>query len=355
MAKVTIGIPVYNEIRFIENTLRSVVGQADEIIISDNASTDGTSDICRQFAEKYPEIRYFRHDVNCGAIKNFLYCLNMASCEYFMWMGGHDIIFPGHVNKLACYLDKHEDTVLVYTDTLCMSAEYAYITTIQDCYCKYNSENASERVINFSSMLENPNVFYGLHRTRYIRDAANFKCHIGKDGFSDMLMITYLARLGKIVLLPSHTYVSVMPRQCETTLHEASYRMIRSLKNLSNDALINPFEYPLRRMLGEYLVALDMEKSGEADKGFSDLMLVVIVKRYWRTYGLSIPRSFLSTDLIEYDKHYEDSLLKIISALKKGENQSRCSAYLKSFKKALKFVLPYGALLLLQKNYERKN
>ena len=71
MAKTSILMPVYNEVNFIRRTLESVVGEADEIIISDNCSTDGTSEICREFAEKYPEIKYFRQEKNIGSAGNF--------------------------------------------------------------------------------------------------------------------------------------------------------------------------------------------------------------------------------------------------------------------------------------------
>jgi glycosyltransferase involved in cell wall biosynthesis len=60
MIKTSLVIPVYNEIRFIERTLQSVVGEADEILVCDNASNDGTSEVCIQFSNKYSEIRYVR-------------------------------------------------------------------------------------------------------------------------------------------------------------------------------------------------------------------------------------------------------------------------------------------------------
>jgi glycosyltransferase involved in cell wall biosynthesis len=68
--QVSIGLPVYNCENFLAAALDSLVTQTFtdfELIISDNASTDGTSDICRDYAAKDPRIRYFRSEVNRGA------------------------------------------------------------------------------------------------------------------------------------------------------------------------------------------------------------------------------------------------------------------------------------------------
>ena len=60
---VSIGVPIYNEERFLEESLVSLCSQDYsnlEIIISDNASIDGTSEICREFANRDPRIRHSR-------------------------------------------------------------------------------------------------------------------------------------------------------------------------------------------------------------------------------------------------------------------------------------------------------
>lgn len=90
---VSIGMPVYNGERFIREALDSLLAQTFtdfELIISDNASTDATESICRNYAEQDPRIRYIRQRENLGALPNFQFVLNEASGEYFMWAAYDD-------------------------------------------------------------------------------------------------------------------------------------------------------------------------------------------------------------------------------------------------------------------------
>src|SRR5919106_778416 len=70
VTRVSIGVPVYNGETYLAETLDSLLAQSFEdfeIIISDNASTDRTPEICRAYQNKDPRVRYFRSDRNLGA------------------------------------------------------------------------------------------------------------------------------------------------------------------------------------------------------------------------------------------------------------------------------------------------
>lgn len=62
-----------------------------EIIISDNASSDGTDEICARYAQKDARIRYFRQAENIGPEMNFKFVLDKARGPYFMWSACDDI------------------------------------------------------------------------------------------------------------------------------------------------------------------------------------------------------------------------------------------------------------------------
>jgi len=90
---VTVGMPVYNEEKYIEDALKSIINQDYdnlEILISDNHSTDKTGVICRGYAEKDQRIHYHCHDKNIGVAANHIYLTQKARGEYFMWAAGHD-------------------------------------------------------------------------------------------------------------------------------------------------------------------------------------------------------------------------------------------------------------------------
>jgi len=92
--QVSIGMPVYNGEPFISEALVSLLEQTFtnfELIISDNASTDGTESICRNYAAKDKRIRYVRQAENRGALANFQFVLDEALGEYFMWAAADDV------------------------------------------------------------------------------------------------------------------------------------------------------------------------------------------------------------------------------------------------------------------------
>lgn len=116
--KVSIGMPVYDGEELLQEALDSLLAQTFtdfELIISDNASTDGTEDICRTYAEKDTRIRYVRQSENRGGEFNFHFVLNEAKGEYFMWAAHDDVRDPSFIDCLVRALDTHPQAVLAFT------------------------------------------------------------------------------------------------------------------------------------------------------------------------------------------------------------------------------------------------
>lgn len=106
---VSIGMPVYNGERFIRDALNSLLAQTFtdfELIISDNASTDATGSICRDYAKQDSRIRYIRQHENLGVLPNFQFVLNEARGEYFMWAACDDQWFSNWIEQLQGALVK---------------------------------------------------------------------------------------------------------------------------------------------------------------------------------------------------------------------------------------------------------
>src|SRR4051812_10444894 len=90
--KVSVGLPVYNAEKYLDDSLRNLLNQsyADfELIISDNASTDATEEICRGYAAKDRRIIYHRNNCNMGIAWNHNRVFHLASGDFFMW-AAHD-------------------------------------------------------------------------------------------------------------------------------------------------------------------------------------------------------------------------------------------------------------------------
>lgn len=105
---VSIGLPIYNSQKTIIRALNSLLAQDYpnfEIIVSDNASTDQTAEICREYAEKDNRIRIHVNEKNFGIINNFMAVCKKATGKYFMWAGGDDFWEPSFISILVAELE----------------------------------------------------------------------------------------------------------------------------------------------------------------------------------------------------------------------------------------------------------
>jgi glycosyltransferase involved in cell wall biosynthesis len=124
--RVSIGLPVYNGENYLAETLDSILAQtfrAFELIISDNASTDGTEAICRKYAAADPRIRYFRNAENLGAARNYNRAFQLARGEYFKWSGHDDPLAPTFLVRCVEVLDRDPEIVLCFTRIRAIDAQ----------------------------------------------------------------------------------------------------------------------------------------------------------------------------------------------------------------------------------------
>lgn len=114
---VSIGMPLYNESRFIKASLESILAQDYpnlEIIISDNASTDETVNICKALISDRTNIFVNQFDKNLGATENSIYVLHQAKGKYFMWASGHDLWSPNLIRESVTLLENNPTAVIAF-------------------------------------------------------------------------------------------------------------------------------------------------------------------------------------------------------------------------------------------------
>ena len=112
--KVSIGMPVYNGEKYIKQAIDSVLTQTFtdfEFIISDNASTDQTENICREYGKKDARIKFIRQESNRGPSFNFLFVLSKANSDYFVWLGDDDYWEPTFLEKNVSILNSDRNVV----------------------------------------------------------------------------------------------------------------------------------------------------------------------------------------------------------------------------------------------------
>lgn len=115
---ITIGLPVHQGENYLKNALDSLLAQTVddfEIVISDNASTDATFAICQEYAGLDPRIRYYRQDVNIGAVSNYNLVFEMARGKYFKWAAHDDVCLPRFLEACLQGLESDPSSVVAYT------------------------------------------------------------------------------------------------------------------------------------------------------------------------------------------------------------------------------------------------
>ncbi|MCK4236674.1 MAG: glycosyltransferase family 2 protein, partial [Candidatus Krumholzibacteria bacterium] len=204
--RVSIGIPVYNGERYIAGTIDSILAQTFrdfELIISDNASTDGTSTICRRYAAADERVRYFRNERNLGAAKNFNLLFTHARGEYFKWAAADNLIEPTFLERCVEVLDARPDAVVAYTKCKQINDFDGTMRTI-DTDRDLESADACERLHNlFLQVIGMQDTIWGLMRVSALQKTRLIRSFVGAD---DCLLIELILQ-GPYVEVPEHLLV----------------------------------------------------------------------------------------------------------------------------------------------------
>ena len=118
---VSIIILTYNQKQWIAQTIESVLAQETsysyEIIIGDDCSTDGTSEICELYAKKYEAIRLMSYPNNLGLIGNWVECIKATQGKYILGCAGDDYWNTPHkIQMQVDFMEEHPNCVISHTD-----------------------------------------------------------------------------------------------------------------------------------------------------------------------------------------------------------------------------------------------
>ena len=179
---VCIGVPVFNGDAYIAGALQSLLAQSHgdlEVLVSDNASTDGTEEICRGVAAHDARVRYVRNASNIGLLANFRRTLALSSSEYFMWTAADDTRPPNAVADLLSALRADDSATLAYGVTLFRVVGRSDLIPSAN-ELKMRGLGAGARVRVFTQHLIHNAVFYGLYR-RIAAQRGTLGNHYGND------------------------------------------------------------------------------------------------------------------------------------------------------------------------------
>ncbi|MEW5802907.1 MAG: glycosyltransferase family 2 protein [bacterium] len=192
-------MPVYNGEKFIREALDSLLAQTFtdfELIISDNASTDRTGMICREYGKNDKRIRYFRQPENKGALFNFNFVLKQADGQYFMWAAHDDKWDSNWIEKAL--INFRENAAVSFGHVMSINTDGKVVRTYK--YYPF-SKNKTLRLIQFFLRQEaygKANVFYGIYNLSFLKAHQN-KLSSQDTYFVDMHFIFDLAQYGEII------------------------------------------------------------------------------------------------------------------------------------------------------------
>ncbi len=195
---ISIGLPVFNGENFLVAALDSILAQDFrdfELIIVDNASTDGTAEICQDYAARDDRIAYHRNKVNSGAARNFNRCLELAEAPYFKWAAHDDLLAPRYLSLCLEALQREPAAVLCHSLVNIIDGDGNLIGTYDSALVGADSDLPSER---FAALTLNRHLcteMFGLMRTELVRKSKMHGTYYG----GDRAMLAELALIGKFL------------------------------------------------------------------------------------------------------------------------------------------------------------
>lgn len=197
MPRLTIGMPVFNGERFVEEAIDSLLSQTFSdfrLIIADNASTDGTGGICQAFASRDDRVSYFRQTHNLGAAENYNCLARTARTPFFKWAAADDIHAPTMIQKCIDALDANPGSIGAYTRTQQID-ERGLPIKVETSRLSSDSREVHIRFRHVIAMPHSCFSIFGVYRTEILQATGLKPGYVG----SDRALLAELALLGRSI------------------------------------------------------------------------------------------------------------------------------------------------------------
>ncbi len=265
---VSIGMPVYNGDKYLEQALDSLLNQDFddfELIISDNGSNDKTRSICEIYVARDNRIEYHRVDKNRGAAWNFNQTFQLSKGKYFKWLSHDDYLDPVYLSHCVKVMEKAPETVVLcfprvqYIDKLGKRLSEEEALKIQDIKQEENYDRISfSRLLTLSPACC-PTFVFGLARTTALRETGLIRAYV----LSDLILVAELRLLGEFIEIPKRLFHQRVYKKESTR---------ESRKKVKGEALwYNPentsrFFFPNLKLIVEYCRVINHHKKNSWEK-----------------------------------------------------------------------------------------
>ncbi len=202
--RVAVLLPAYQAAEFIQPTLESISAQTFgdlDVIVSVDASSDETFDMCVSHAARDRRFRVIRQAKRLGYVGNCNHLLSSVTAEFALFAFHDDLIANSYVEKLLAALVERPDAVVSYSDVEVTQTSGAKEVVAFDGVCGVPS-----RVLRGLKILERPNGWWapnrGIFRMSAARRTRGFKVHAAGEFMSDWPWLFHLSLLGQFVRVP---------------------------------------------------------------------------------------------------------------------------------------------------------
>lgn len=201
---VTIGLPVYNSERYLEQSLKSLLAQTYTdfvLIISDNASTDGTAEICERYAAADARIRVYRNKTNIGNPGNFNRVFELTTTRYLKWSTADDYWAPTFLASAIDVMERDPGVALCYPQAVLVDADGANPQNYDDVL-HLVQEDPAERFLALIGTIKLAHQHLGLMRMSHLSRTRLLGTHVA----SDINLLAEVSLYGKFFELPERLF-----------------------------------------------------------------------------------------------------------------------------------------------------
>ncbi len=280
-------MPVRNGQRYLADALDSLLGQTFtdfEIIISDNDSTDGTEQICREYVARDARLRYHRNASDIGPAHNHNLCFELSRGEYFRWHAHDDACTPEHLQLCVAALDHDPSAVLAYPQTLVIDENGRPMSHYD---FKLETDSASP-VRRFAELVlvnhrrHRAVEIFGLMRASALRVTPLQ----GSYARGDSVLLVRMALLGRFIQVPgrhflSRTHSTQSVQQVPSRVKEGASRLSRYLgtgptppPEWWDSSRKGKLNFPEWNLLRQYWACIEQAPLGLSERAVCHLLML---------------------------------------------------------------------------------
>jgi glycosyltransferase involved in cell wall biosynthesis len=217
--RLSIGLPVFNGEKYLRHAIDSILSQTYtdfELILSDNASTDKTEEICREYAQMDTRIRYYRNKSNLGGPANYNLAFKLSLGEYFKWAAYDDLLTSEYLEKCVDVLDDDPSVVLCHSRVGCIDENGVLIGNYDNrTLHRIDSFKPHER---FADLISLRNTCWAIHAV--MRSSSLSKTPLHGDYIdADRNLLAELGLRGRFYEIPEHLFLRRDHPQAYTSIY----------------------------------------------------------------------------------------------------------------------------------------